>query len=240
MPATLACLHHLEQPFLGLAERPLHAAGLVLDERRPAAGDALPALADIDGIVTFGGSQSALDVERDPALGAECDLLRDAVAADVPVLGICLGAQLLAHALGAEVRRAPRRVVTWMELTALPAAAEDAVFSELGSPIRGLQWNEDVFALPPGATRLVTGSPAGVAAFRAGRCAWGVQFHPEVDGATLDGWYAHYGAWLGQAGVSEPDARAADERHLPAQAELAERLFGAFARVVGESATGRT
>ena len=186
--------------------------------------------------MTFGGSQSALDVERDPALGAERELLRDAVAGGVPVLGICLGAQLLAHALGAEVRRAPRRVVTWMELTALPAAAEDAVFSAVGSPIRGLQWNEDVFALPPGATQLVTGSPVGVAAFRAGRCAWGVQFHPEVDGATLDGWYVHYGAWLGQAGVSEPDARAADDRHLPAQAELAERLFGAFARVVEASA----
>jgi GMP synthase (glutamine-hydrolysing) len=232
MPATLACLHHLEQPFLGLAERPLLAAGVVLDERRPAAGDALPALEDLDGILSFGGSQSVLDVERDPALGAERELLRDAVAGGVPVLGICLGAQLLAHALGAEVRRGPRRVVTWLELSALPAATEDALLSGAGSPIRGLQWNEDVFALPPGATQLLTGAPAGVPAFRAGHSAWGVQFHPEVDGATLDGWYAHYGAWLGQAGVSEPDARAADDRHLPQQAELAERLFGAFARVV--------
>lgn len=239
MPATLACLHHLEQPFLGLAERPLRDADVVLDERRPAAGDALPALADVDGILTFGGSQSALDVERDPALGAERDLLRDAVAGGVPVLGICLGAQLLADALGARVERAPRRFVTWMELTALPAATDDALFSGLGSPIRGLQWNEDIFALPPGATQLVTGSPVGIAAFRAGRSAWGVQFHPEVDGALLDGWYADYGAWLSEAGVSEPDARAADDRHLPEQAELAERLFGAFARVVGQYAESR-
>jgi GMP synthase-like glutamine amidotransferase len=229
---TVACLHHLEQPFLGLAERPLRAAGVVLDERRPGAGDALPALEEVDGIVTFGGSQSVLDLEHDAALSAERSLLRDAVAAGVPVLGICLGAQLLAHALGAPVRRAPRRNVTWMELTALPAAAEDPLFAGLGSPIRGLQWNEDVFALPPGATELLTGAPAGVAAFRAGRCAWGVQFHPEVGGGQLDGWYADYGAWLGEAGVSEGDARAADDLHLPAQSELAERLFGAFASVV--------
>jgi GMP synthase (glutamine-hydrolysing) len=231
--ATLVCLHHLEHPFLGLAERPLRASGVVLDERRPAAGDSLPDLADVDGIISFGGAQSVLDVERDPALSAERDLLREAVARGVPVLGICLGAQLLAHALGAEVRRAPRRVVTWMELTALPAAAEDVLFAGLGSPIHGLQWNEDVFALPPGATQLVSGAPAGVAAFRAGASAWGVQFHPEVDGTTLDGWYARYGDWLGQAEVSEPEARAADDRHLPAQADRAERLFGAFARLVG-------
>jgi GMP synthase (glutamine-hydrolysing) len=230
--ATLACLHHLEQPFLGLAEQPLRAAGVALDERRPARGDALPALAEVDGILTFGGAQSVLDIERDSALRAEAGLLRDAVAAGVPVLGVCLGAQLLAHGLGAPVTRAARRTVAWVELGAAPAAAEDPLFSALGSPVRGLQWNEDVFALPPGATELLTGAPEGVAAFRAGTSAWGVQFHPEVDGAVLDGWYAAYASWLGQAGVSERDARAADARHLPSQAVLAERLFGAFARLV--------
>jgi GMP synthase (glutamine-hydrolysing) len=232
-PPTIVCLHHLEPPFLGLAERPLRDAGAVLDERLPAAGDPLPALADADGIISFGGSQSVLDVDRDPLLLAEGDLLRDAVAAAVPVLGVCLGGQLLARALGAPVQRAPRRTVSWVELAALPAAADDPLFSALGSPVRALHWNEDVFALPPGATELLTGSELGVAAFRAGGCAWGVQFHPEVDGAALDGWYARYGSWVSEAGVSEPDARAADERHLPGQAVLAERLFGAFARVVG-------
>ena len=118
-----------------------------------------------------------------------------------------------------------------MELTALPAAAEDAVFSELGSPIRGLQWNEDVFALPPGATRLATGSPVGVAAFRAGRCAWGVQFHPEVDGGALDGWHADYGGWLGEAGVSSGTHGPPTTATSAAQPELAERLSGAFAQV---------
>jgi GMP synthase-like glutamine amidotransferase len=231
--ATIVCLHHLDPPFLGLAERPLREAGVVLDERLPAAGDPLPSLAEADGIISFGGSQSVVDIDRDPVLRAEGDLLREAVSAGVPVLGVCLGGQLLAHALGATVQRAPRRTVSWVELSALPAAAGDPLFSPLGSPLRALHWNEDVFALPPGATELLTGSALGVAAFRAGRSAWGIQFHPEVDGATLDGWYARYGAWVREAGVAEPDARAADDRYLPGQAVLSERLFGAFAQVVG-------
>ena len=78
-----------------------------------------------------------------------------------------------------------------------------------------------------------------MAAFRAGERAWGLQFHPEVDGPALDGWYARYGSWLREAGVTEDRARAADARHLPGQREAADRLFGAFARVVEEFAQAR-
>src|SRR4051795_1604502 len=82
----LVCLHHLAQPFLGLAERPLRAAGLELDERRLAEGDPLPALAEADGILTLGGSESVLDVAGDPTLSAEAALLREAAAAGLPAL----------------------------------------------------------------------------------------------------------------------------------------------------------
>ena len=232
----LAVLHHLDEPFLGLAEQPLRAAGLTLDERDLQHGDALPELDAIDGILSLGGTQSVTNIGDDPILHDEAGLLRAAVDARVPVMGICLGGQLLAHATGAPVVRAPRRTVAWVALEATPDAAGDPIAEALGSPVQGLHWNEDCFDLPPGATELLTRSGTGVTAFRAGGCAWGVQFHPEVDAPALDSWYASYGAWLAEAGVTEAEARAADAEHLPGQAERAERLFGAFGRVVAERA----
>jgi GMP synthase (glutamine-hydrolysing) len=235
----LAVLHHLDEPFLGLAERPLRDAGLELDERDLVRGDPLPALGEVDGILSLGGSQSVRDIDAYPVLQQEVALLREAVDAGVPVLGVCLGGQLLAHALGARVVRAPRRTVAWVELHATPDAAGDPIAAALGSPVRGLHWNEDCFDLPPGATELLTRNGQGVTAFRAGERAWGVQFHPEVDAAALERWYARYGAWLGEAGVAEADARAADATHLAGQAEGAARLFGAFGREVARQPAGR-
>jgi GMP synthase-like glutamine amidotransferase len=129
--------------------------------------------------------------------------------------------------------------VAWVEVDATPEAAGDPLAIALGSPVRGLHWNEDCFDLPPGATELLTRHGQGVTAFRAGDSAWGVQFHPEVDAHALDRWYASYGSWLDEAGVSEADARAADAEHLAGQTGRADRLFGAFGRVVAESAGER-
>jgi GMP synthase-like glutamine amidotransferase len=232
----LAVLHHLARPFLGLAERPLRDSGLELDERDMMRGDTLPSVDEVDGILSLGGSQSVCLVDDEPVLRDEAALLREAVGAGVPVLGICLGGQLLANALGAPVVRAPRRTIEWLELEATDAAAGDPLAEALGSPVRGLHWNEDSFDLPPGAVELLTRAGSGVTAFRAGDSAWGVQFHPEVDAAALEGWYEQYGDWLAAAGVEESAARAADAEHMPGQAERAERLFGAFARVVRERA----
>jgi len=205
----VAVIHHLSQPFLGHAEPPLRDVELVEHT------GTLPALDDIDGIVSFGGIESVLD----GGLEAEAELMRSAVAADVPVIGVCLGAQLLAHALGGKVVRRPRRMVAWV-----PLVGEWEGY--------GLHWNEDGFEPPPGAVELLQRPDGFCEAFRVQR-AVGIQFHPEVDAAALDGWYAEWGAVLEPAGVTEADARAADARHLPGQAALAEAIFGDFARSLG-------
>jgi len=226
---AIACLHHLEVPFTGHAGEAMRAAGAVLDQRRLREGDPLPALDEVDAIVSFGGEQSVIDA--DPVLTAEAALLREAVARRLPVLGVCLGAQLLAHALGGSVRRLPRRMVAWPPLEPLTGAAGDPLLGALPPGAAGLHWNEDGFEPPLGATELLRRPGSSAEAFRFGTCAWGVQFHAEVDDAALEGWYRDWGAFaLPQASVSEADARAEDGRHLPGQRALSDALFGGFAR----------
>jgi GMP synthase (glutamine-hydrolysing) len=202
----VAVIHHLAQPFLG------HAGPALRDVQLEEHFGTLPVLGQIDGIVSFGGEESVLD----GGLEAEAALLREAVAADVPVLGVCLGAQLLAHALGGTVVRRPRRLVAWT-----PLVGEWEGY--------GLHWNEDGFEPPPGAVELLQRPDGFCEAFRVQR-AVGVQFHPEIDPPALDGWYAAWGDVLEPAGVTEAEARAADARHLPGQAALSEAIFGGFAR----------
>jgi GMP synthase (glutamine-hydrolysing) len=223
----IAVIHHLQQPFLGNAAEPLGE----VDEYY---NGELPDLDAYDGVVSFGGEQAAWDETFIP----EVELIREAVEREIPYLGVCLGSQLLARATGGENVHLPRRLVAWTPLTVI---AEDPVLGHVPAAARGLHWNEDGFEPPPHATEIYERPRGGRAdGFRVGRLAWGVQFHPEVDAAALDGWYAEWGYVLEPAGVTEPAARAADARHLPAQAALSAAIFGAFARVVREARAGRS
>ena len=218
----IAVIHHLQQPFLGNAEAPLGTVAEYFD-------GALPDLDETDAIVSFGGEKSAWDPEFAP----EVELIREAVAREVPFLGVCLGAQLLAYALGGEVSRLPRRLIAWAPLEV--TAADDPVLGALPNGAHALHWNEDGIEPPPGAVEVYARPEGGRAeGFRVGRLAWGVQFHPEIDAAALDGWYAEWGDLLEPAGVTAAGARQADARHLPGQAALSTAIFGAFAALVRE------
>ena len=236
--SVVACLHHLETPFTGHAGAVLRDAGIELVERDLLRGEPLPDLDSVDGIVSYGGDQSVTEVERYPYLVAEAQLLRDAVAQGVPVFGVCLGGQLLAHALGGEVRAKTARCVQWSPLEALHTAAGDPAFGALPEDARALNWNEDCFEPPADGVELIARVGEGCQAFRFGESAWGIQFHPEASAEIVEDWYRSDAEFLAQAGVAEADARAADARFMPGQRALCDALFGGFARVV-ESARAR-
>jgi GMP synthase-like glutamine amidotransferase len=229
--ALLIVLHHLDRTFLGGAAAPLRAAGLQIEERDLIRGDPLPEPGEADGILSLGGDQSVRDIDRYEYLQAEAAYLRDEAERGTPILGVCLGGQLLAHALGGTVERLPKRIVEWIEVEKLPAAEGDPVIGGLPNPVRTLHWNEDGFSIPPGGVELLTRAAEGGEAFRWNDNAWGIQFHPEADEAALDGWYKDV-EWLVEAGVDEETAREADRVHLPGQLATCEGIFGGFARYV--------
>lgn len=155
---------------------------IVLDEHAPD----LPAVRDLAGLVVMGGPMAADDDERYPGLPAERRLLAEAVDADLPVLGVCLGMQLLALALGAPLHRAN---ATEIGFGAVAVVGHDPVLAPLGERPDVLHWHSDAVDLPPGATLLASTRRTPVQAFRAGS-ALGLQFHLEVDAAMLRSWIA--------------------------------------------------
>ena len=170
-------------------------AGAELDVCRPWAGDALPesapALASYAGLVVLGGSMGADDDALHHWLAPVKQLLRDAGQAGVPTLGICLGHQLLAVALGGQVAPNVRgQQVGLFDVGWLPAAGDDELVGGLG-PVRGVQWNSDVVVgLPDGAVALAETPEGELQLARFGPRAWGVQLHPEVDVPILTSWAA--------------------------------------------------
>jgi GMP synthase (glutamine-hydrolysing) len=192
-------------------------------------GDRLPAPDEVDGVLVFGGEQHA----GDPTFAPEADFLRAAVAAGLPVLGICLGGQLLARALGGRVRRSGRRTVEWRELHKTPEGAADRLFSALPDPLPALHFNEDVFEPPPGAVELLGRVADGAEAFRFGNCAWAMQFHPDADAPTLARWWREFPDYLEKAGADAQELIAESARRAADQERASRALFGGFARAVG-------
>jgi GMP synthase (glutamine-hydrolysing) len=143
-----------------------------------------------DAVLVFGGAMHADQDESHPWLRHETLWLHQLLARHTPVLGVCLGVQLLARAAGAWVGRMPDGPeIGWCRVELTEAGAADPVVGSLPPLFEALQWHHYTFGLPAGAVELAR-SPACTQAFRLGDACWGVQFHPEVTAAQLDGWLA--------------------------------------------------
>lgn len=211
----------------------LRDAGVDLDVRDAAVAAELPA--DLDGaagLVVLGGGMGAADDERAPYLPAVRGLLREAVSREVPTLGICLGAQLLALAHGGRVEPNPGGPEFGAQLVAKRAAASaDPIFGPLAITPDVIQWHFDaVTVLPPAAIQLAASPACENQAFRLGRLAWGMQFHIETTPATVRAWAAEDAEALGDYDVERILARS-DARHADI-AETWQPFAASFAAVV--------
>ncbi|HET9759836.1 MAG TPA: type 1 glutamine amidotransferase [Nocardioidaceae bacterium] len=194
-PPLLVVEHEAQCPPGWMGEW-LAEAGLVVDVRRPYAGDALPRdLRGHAGMVVLGGEMGAYDDAAHPWLTEVKDLCRTAVATGTPVLGICLGHQLLAVALGGEVARGPHgQQIGVLEVGWTPEAYVDPLLAPVTAldEAPAVQWNNDVVTrLPDGATALARTPRGELQAARFGSAAWGVQWHPEAGVEIIRPWAVH-------------------------------------------------
>lgn len=151
--------------------------------------EGLPDPAGYSGIIVLGGEMGVHDTARHPYLAGVISFLRRALQAKTPLLGICLGGQLLAHAAGGTVSSPSphgEHGVCQVELT--PSGAADPLFRGVPDPFVTFQLHNDSFTIPPGAILLARSAVCPAQAFRLGEAAYGVQFHPEVDPAIVAAW----------------------------------------------------
>jgi GMP synthase (glutamine-hydrolysing) len=199
-------LQHVAVEGPGRVATALDRAGRAVRTMRLDLGEPVPDDPDgITGLVVMGGPMGVGDVAAHPHLAAEVRLLAACVAADVPVLGICLGSQLLAAALGARVRPSGGIELGWLPVQPLPAAADDPLLGSLPDPFLALHWHGDVLDLAPGAVPLARSEATAVQAFRAGRTAYGLLFHLEATPGQVSAMADAFPADLAAAGVTAAD-----------------------------------
>ncbi|RMI04906.1 type 1 glutamine amidotransferase [Cellulomonas triticagri] len=231
-PRPVLVLTHVAHEGPGLIARALDGLPLttrtVVDD--PAAR--LPRVEDLAGLVVMGGPQDADDDAGHPGLAAERRLLAEAVDAGLPTLGVCLGMQLLALALGSPLHR---RHGTEIGFAPVDVVAHDPLLAAAGARPTVLHWHSDAVDLPAGATLLARTDVTPVQAFRAGS-AVGVQFHLEVDAGVLDLWLDTPGM-VADLEPGEADAiRLGSRQHLAALRPGADLGLAAFAEQVRERA----
>jgi GMP synthase-like glutamine amidotransferase len=147
-------------------------------------------LAEYGAILVCGGPMHAGDDARHPWLREEREFLRRVVESGTPVLGLCLGAQLIAKALSTPVFDAPESEIGWREVVMEPSAASDPICAGLPPRFHAFQWHYQANALPAGGTALAR-NRVGLQAYRVGDRAWGFQFHPEVTERRILEWMSH-------------------------------------------------
>jgi GMP synthase-like glutamine amidotransferase len=190
-------------------------------------GDRLPPdLDEVDGIVTCGGAPSAND-DSLPWLAAEMDLLRQAHAAALAVVGVCLGSQILARALGGAVGPLEGSIhLGWHPVTLTPAGCDDPLHAGIAWTSMAAHWHrEEVKKLPPEARLLASSARCRVQAWTCGLRTYAFQHHPEIGLDTLDRWAEEEPEALHEAGTTRQGLAEETQRQYPAAARLADRLF---------------
>ncbi len=170
----------------------LHQEGIPYRILNLEANERFPKLDGLTHVILLGGPMNVYEEDRYPFLAQEDLFIKEAVQRGKRILGICLGAQLIAKALGAKVYRAPAKEIGWYDLSLTKEARSDPVFSGFPETFSAFQWHGDTFDLPKAAKLIATSDPILNQAFRYGENAYGLQFHLEVTEEMIGEWVKEY------------------------------------------------
>ena len=194
----------------------------------PYAGEALPATGEVSATIVLGGAMGVHDTERHPFLAQVKDFIKECVRLETPLFGVCLGGQLLADVLGGRVTiNSPCREKGTLAVRLTAAGEQDPLFAGIAREFVTFQWHNDAFEIPAGGTLLASSPACPGQAFRYGACAWGTQFHPEVDRAIVDCW----ARWSRKTAPLAEELVAAFIREEQSYLELSRRLLGNFLKL---------
>jgi GMP synthase-like glutamine amidotransferase len=194
----------------------------------PYAGEALPAAGAVSAAIVLGGAMGVHDTNRHPFLAQVKDFIGECIRLETPFLGVCLGGQLLADVLGGRVTiNSPCREKGTLAVRLTAAGERDPLFAGVSREFVTFQWHNDAFEIPAGGTLLASSAACPGQAFRYGPCAWGTQFHPEVDRAIVDCW----ARWTKRTAPLADELVAAFIREEQAYLELSRLLLGNFLKL---------
>jgi len=189
---VLIAQHAKEEPagtlgqFLEQSKREVKIINLYKKDRFP------DGLSDVEAVIAMGGPMNVYEEDRFPFLKAEDSFLKKVMNENIPILGICLGAQLLAKAAGAKVKRAPRAEMGWARVRLTKEGEKDQLCQGLDETLEVFQWHEDSFEIPKGAVRLAENDLCPNQAFRYRNNCYGLQFHVEIDAVLITEWTKSY------------------------------------------------
>jgi GMP synthase (glutamine-hydrolysing) len=236
MTKLLIC-QHAAYEILGTLNPLLKTAGVRINytnfDRFP---DATPTLDGYDGLILLGGPQHVYELDKFPHLKFEMSLVESAMKKNIPVLGICLGAQIVAATLGAKVQLHDQPEIGWYDIRPSAEGKKDPILSHLGDGSKIFEWHIDRFEIPKGAVHLAESSTCASQAFRYGKNVYGFQFHLEADEKMVEGVMTNpdrLKELSGLKGVTPESIRVGLKQHIQDVKGLSSAVFGEFIQLLG-------
>jgi GMP synthase-like glutamine amidotransferase len=183
-------VQHAPHEHPAAVRRALESQGIQTLWIHPYRGEPYPDPSEIRGMISLGGPMGANDSDLYPWIRTECELMRQCVAARKPIVGICLGGQMLARAMGAKVEKNRKSEIGWFKIQVNSAGLRDPILGSAGASPTVYHWHNDTFHLPKGAELLASSEITDRQAFRIEEFAYGFQFHPEADHQLVHEWLA--------------------------------------------------